>query len=353
MAGTWESQNKELAGVYLNIQTNEPLSITPGDRGTVAILQELSTGTDKTIYTITATDAAYPEEATAEDKRLATEALKGAKTVLLYKLPEGHVSDDVQEALGIFETVDVNTIAYPYDGANETEESNYEAAKTVIMNWVQAMNDDEGIPIQAVMANVDADSDRVINVVQGVILSDGTTLTAAQTTAWVAGVTAGASMTTSNTGKKYVGAIDVVPRMKRSAMETASKAGKFLLKVDISQNVTIAYDINSLVSYTIKKGKVFRKNRVVRTIDNIKKDLGIIYEGEYVGKFDNEPDGQDLLKGAYCDYFSELNRKKAIKNFETDDVTVTDGVEADSVYVVVNVQPVDSIDKIYVDVNLS
>ena len=40
MAGTWESQNKELAGVYLNIQTNEPLSITPGDRGTVAILQE-------------------------------------------------------------------------------------------------------------------------------------------------------------------------------------------------------------------------------------------------------------------------------------------------------------------------
>lgn len=353
MAGTWESQNKELAGVYLNIQTNEPLSITPGDRGTVAILQELSEGTDKTIYTITATDAAYPEDATAEDKRLATEALKGAKTVLLYKLPDGHVSDDVQEALGVLETLDVNTIAYPYDGTNETEESNYEASKTVISNWVQAMYDDEGIPVQAVMANVDADSDRIINIVQGVMLSDGTTLTAAQTTAWVAGVTAGASMTTSNTGRKYVGAIDVVPRMKKSAMETASKAGTFLFKVDNAQNVTVAYDINSLVTYTVKKGKQFRKNRVVRTLDNIKKDLGIIYEGEYVGKFDNEPDGQALLKGAYCDYFKELNRKKAIKNFETDDLTVTDGVEVDSVYVAVNIQPVDSIDKIYVDVNLS
>ena len=285
-------------------------------------------GTDKTVYTITATDAAYPENATTEDKRLATEALKGAKTVLLYKLPEGHDSDDVQEALGVLETMDVNTISYPYDGTNETDEGNYETAKTVIMNWIQAMYDDEGVPRQAVMANVDADSDRIINITQGVVLSDGTTLTAAQTTAWVAGVTAGASMTTSNTIKKYVGAVDVVPRMKTTAMEAASKAG------------------------THGKSKEFRKNRVVRTIDNIKSDLGIIYESSYVNKYDNEPDGQLLLKGVYCEYFKELNRKHAIKNFVTDDVTVTDGTEVDAVYVAVDVQPVDSIEKIYVDVNL-
>ena len=66
------------------------------------------------------------------------------------------------------------------------------------------MYDDEGVPMQAVMANVDADSDRIINITQGVVLSDGTTLTAAQTTAWVAGVTAGASMTTSNTIKNML-----------------------------------------------------------------------------------------------------------------------------------------------------
>lgn len=353
MAGTWESQNKELAGVYLNIHTNEPLSIAPGDRGTTAILQELTVGEDGAVYTITATDAAYPENATTADKRLATEALKNAKTVLLYNLPEGHVSDDVQDALEVLETMDINTIAYPYDGANETEETNYEASKTVITNWVNAMYDDEGVPVQAVMANVDADSDRVINVVQGVILSDGTELTAAQVTAWVAGATAGASMTTSNTGKKYVGAIDVVPRMKRSAMETASKAGKLLLKVDNAQNVTIVYDINSLVTYTVKKGKKFRKNRVIRTLDNIKKDLGLIYEGEYVGKYDVEPDGLSLLKGSYCAYFKELNRLKAIKNFDTADITVTEGAESDSVYVELYAQPVDSADKIYVDVNLS
>ena len=49
MAGTWESQNKVLPGAYINIRTNEPLSITPGDRGIVVILQEMSTGVDGAI----------------------------------------------------------------------------------------------------------------------------------------------------------------------------------------------------------------------------------------------------------------------------------------------------------------
>ena len=109
MAGTWETQNKTLPGAYVNIQTNEPLSITPGDRGTVVILQEMSVGTDKEIYTITATEAAWPENVKAEDKLLAAEALKKAKTVLVYKLPNSHDTDDITEALKTLKTVTFNT----------------------------------------------------------------------------------------------------------------------------------------------------------------------------------------------------------------------------------------------------
>lgn len=57
MAGTWGSQNKALPGAYINIRTNEPLSITPGERGIVVILQEMSAGTDGAIYLVTATEA--------------------------------------------------------------------------------------------------------------------------------------------------------------------------------------------------------------------------------------------------------------------------------------------------------
>ncbi len=347
MAGTFESLNKELPGVYLNIKTNEPLSIAPGDRGTTVILQELSVGDDHATYVITATEAAYPKGATDADKKLAVEALKNAKTVILYKIPDNHTSDNVQTALETLETIDFDTLAYPFDGAE------YEEGKTLISTWMKTMYEEEGIPMQAVVVNMVADSDRVISVNQGVRLADGSELTAAEVTAWVAGITAGAGITTSNTGKKYTGAVDVVPRKKRSVLEADSAAGHFQFKVDKSQNVTVVYDINTLTTFTPEKSKALRKNRVVRTIDNIKKDLGLIYEGSYLGVYDNTENGRVLLKGMYCAYFAELASRGAIQNYSPDDIVVTAGDATDAVIVNVNIQPVDSIEKIYLTVNLA
>lgn len=347
MAGIWESQNKVLPGAYINVRTNEPLSIAPGDRGTVVILQEMSAGTDQSIYTITATDAAWPEEAKADDKLLANEALKKAKAVLVYKLPASHDADAVTEALAALKTISFNVLCYPYDGDSETSN------KTAIAMWIKAMRDDEGIKCQAVLANHVADSEGIINVVQGIVMSDSKELTATEVSAWVAGATAGASITTSNTGMVYAGAIDVIPRMTRSEMETAVKAGKFIFKVDSAQNVTAVYDINSLTTVTVEKGKMFTKNRVIRTLDNISNDITRIFESNYVGRVNNNEDGRSLLKAALVDYFNTLQNMGAVQNFETEDVEITSGTDSDAVVVNVAVQPVDSVEKIYITVNLS
>ena len=240
-------------------------------------------------------------------------------------------------------------LCYPYDTEPETASAN----KTAIATWIKAMRDDEGIKCQAVLANHEADSEGIIDVVQGIILTDGTKLTAAETTAWVAGATAGASITTSNTGMKYAGAVDVSPRMTKSEMETAVKAGKLIFKVDSAQNVTVEYDINSLTTITPEKRKMLTKNRVLRTVDNIANDISNIFESNYVGKVNNNADGQSLLKAALVDYFSTLQNMGAIQNFETDDITVAAGTDSDAVVVDVFVQPVDSVEKIYITVNLS
>lgn len=347
MAGTWESQNKILPGAYINVRTNEPLSITPGDRGTVVLLQEMSVGTDGEMYTITATEAAWPDNATSADKMLANEALKRAKTVLIYKLPTNHTADNVDAALTKLKTVSFNTLCYPYDGEA------YTANKSAIVTWITAMREDEGVKCQAVLANQAADNEAIINVAQGIVLSDGTTLTAAQVTAWVAGATAGASITTSNTGMTYTGAIDVSPRMTKTEMEAAIKAGKFIFKVDSAQNVSAVYDINSLTTITVDKGKMFTKNRVIRTIDNIANDVTKIFEASYVGKVNNNDDGRSLLKASLADYFAELQSMGAIQNFSTDDVTIAAGTDSDAVVITCNIQPVDSVEKIYITVNLS
>lgn len=346
MAGTWNNQNKILPGAYINFKTNAPLTITPGERGTVVLLQEMSVGNFGDIYKITALENEYPEGTTKEEKVLVNEALKGAKTVLLYNLGT-QAETAVADALTVLKTIDFNVLCYPYDGVD------YLASKTAIVNFVDTMRGDEGIKVQAVLANHVADNEAIINVVQGVILSDMTTLTAAQVTAWVAGQTAGAYINKSNTGQKFVGAIDISPRMTKSEMEIAIKAGKFIFKVDTAQNVTAVYDINSLTTVTPEKGQQLNKNRVIRTLDGINNDVVQIFESNYIGKIDNNVDGRSLLRSTLVEYFNELQRVNAIQNFTAEDVTVTAGVNSDAVVIDCYIQPVDSIEKMYITVSLS
>ena len=345
MGGTFTSQNKILPGAYLNFLTNAPLSITLGDRGTVVLLQEMSKGIAGEMYKITATDTSkYPTDVTAADKLLVNEALKAAKTVIVYNLGTAHDAADVTTALVTLKTVDFNVLVYPYVTS---------ANQLAIATWVEAMVKDEGVGIQAVLADYVADSEFIINVTHGIELSDETVLTAAQTTAWVGGVTAGASISQSNTGKKYVGAIDVSPRMTKTEMEAAVTAGEFIFKVDTAQNVTAVYDINSLTTVSVDKGKQFKKNRVIRTLQGINNDITEIFESNYVGKTNNTADGRSLLRATLIEYFNELQRLSAIQNFTAGDVTVVAGTDSDAVVINCYIQPVDSIEKIYLTVNLS
>ncbi len=347
MSGTWTSQNKVLPGAYINFLTNAALSITPGDRGTVVLLQEMSVGTQGDIYTVTATSNNYPEGVTAADQLLAKEALKGAKTVLVYHLGTSHTDSTLSTALAALKTVHFNTLCYPYDGAE------YTVNKTTIVTWIKALRSEDGVKAQVVLANHTADDESVINVANGVVLSGGTALTAAQATAWVAGVTAGANINQSNTGKIYSGAVDVTPRMTKSEMEAAISAGKFIFKVDSAQNVSAVYDINSLTTTTVDKGAVFQKNRVIRTIDGINSDIVEIFESNYIGKINNNADGRTLLRSSLIEYFKELQRLSAIQNFTAEDVTVSAGADSNAVVIDCYIQPVDSVEKIYITVNLA
>ena len=349
MAGIWESQNKVIPAAYINLVTNTPLSITAGDRGTVALAQELSVGDDGAIYRITATEANYPENATAADKKLANLALLGAKTVLLYKLPPNHTDDHVEAMLAKLKTEDANVIVYPYLKSTTSAST----AQQTIANWVKAMQEEEGKNITAVLTNYVADSQYVINNVQGVTLSDGSTLTAAETGAWIGGVTAGAKITESNTARKFVGAIDVTPRMTKTEMETAIKAGKLILTVDKSQNVTVVADVNSLTSTTQTLGDIMKQNRSVRTACGIREDIATVWDSNIKGKYNNNEEGRSIFKSALVEYFADLERRGAIQNFSADDITVEAGTAINAVVVTVAVQLVGSMEIAYITVNLT
>lgn len=250
---------------------------------------------------------------------------------------------DYTAALNAFKTQTFNTFGYV---------GSTQSVKALIEAYIKDLRENEGIKVQAVVSDYSCDYEGIIVVENGVVLSDGTTLKPEDVCSWVAGAAAGANVNQSNTGKVYEGAIDVSPRLLKSEMEEKADQGKFIFKVDSNQRVTVVYDINSLITYAPDKKKSFRKNRVIRAFDGIANDISSIWENNYMGKIDNTSDGRSLYRASLVEYFKALQGLNAIQNFTPEDVLVQAGVESDGILVTANIQPVDSSEKLYMEISV-
>ena len=249
---------------------------------------------------------------------------------------------DYQAAIELF---DFNTMALVSTDAT---------LKSVYTSFVKRLRDDEGKKIQAALENYPiADYEGIISVKNGVKLSDGTTLNASQVTVWVAGATAAARVNESLTYVAYEDAVDVDIRYTNSQIETALKAGEFVF-VQNNGRAIVERDINTLTSFTTEKGKQFSKNRVIRVFDGLANDFKRIFESYYIGEVDNNPDGRNLFRNE-CNKQVELYQNiSAVQNFDSQtDVIVQTGTEVDSIYIEAAIQPVDSIEKIYMKVKVA
>ncbi|WP_438448189.1 phage tail sheath family protein [Gorillibacterium sp. sgz5001074] len=225
--------------------------------------------------------------------------------------------------------------------------------KSVFTAFVRRLREEEGRKIQAVLENYPAaDYEGIISVKNGVLLSDGTTLGAAQAVAWVTGATAAAAVDESLTYTAYEDAIDVNPRYTNSQIINALRNGELLFTLNDGRAV-VEQDINSLKSFTPAKGKTFAKNRTLRVLDGISKDLKRTYERYFIGKVDNNEDGRNLFRKECITYMEGLQNRGAIQNFDAQkDVTVSQGVDSDAVFAEAYAQPVDSIEKIYMNIKV-
>lgn len=246
--------------------------------------------------------------------------------------------------LAALELFDFQTVALP---------STDNALKAVYAAFVRRLREDEGKKIQAVVENYPtADSEGIISVRNGVVLSDGTTLTALQATAWVAGATAAAAVNESLTYQAYDDAVDVAPRFTNSQIEAALSAGEFIFTPSGNRAV-VEQDINTFLSFSPLKNKSFHKNRVIRVLDGIANDLKQIFEGSYIGKVSNNVDGRALFRKEIVVYLTALQEIDAIQNFDSQkDILVSPGTDSDAIYVETAIQPVDSIEKVYMKVQV-
>ncbi|KQN96239.1 phage tail sheath family protein [Paenibacillus sp. Leaf72] len=225
--------------------------------------------------------------------------------------------------------------------------------KSVYAAFARRLRENDGKKIQVVLANAPlSDYEGIISVKNGVKLEDGTEVNAEHATVWVAAATSGASMSQSLTYSVYEGAVDVDVRYSNSQIEQALRAGEFLFTPN-GGRVIVEQDINSLVTYVPGKNPSFAKNRVIRVLDGIATDMKKLFETQYIGKIDNNPDGRSLFRSECVKYLTLLQDGNAIQNFNSQtDLTVEAGEASDSIVINVYIQPVDSIEKVYMKVTV-
>ena len=255
------------------------------------------------------------------------------------------VSDDSYDGFfSALEKADFQTFAFP------TEDSDLINSAVA---FVKRMREDEGKPVQAVVAQFpQADYEGVISVKNGVILEDGTTLSPQQATAYVAGMTAGAQVNESCTYDTYDGAADVSQRYTNTQVIDALQNGEWVF-IPRKGGVVVEQDINSLTSFTAEKGKTFSKNRPLRVMDGLASDLRSLFESYYLGKTGNSADGRSLFKAEIVSYLQQLQEIGAIDAFDSAaDVEVLPGSDSDAVVVNLSIRPVDSMEKLYMTVEI-
>lgn len=254
------------------------------------------------------------------------------------------INQDHTDYLAALELYEFNTLAY--SGSDATLKSVYAA-------FVKRLREDEGRKIQGVLENYPtADYEGIISVKNGVILSDGTALTAAQAVAWVAGATAAAAVNESLTYSAYDDAVDANPRYTNSQTITALENSEFLFSLNNGRAI-VEQDINTFKSFTPTKGKLFRKNRALRALDGLANDWKRIFETYYIGKVDNNADGRNLFRNECVKSAVTYQGIGAVQNFDSqNDISVIQGEESDAVFAEGRIQPVDAIEKVYMKVRV-
>ena len=349
---------KAVATITLNgtTTTGGTISITGGTT-TVSTLGDINVGSNtlENLFTIkvngeskawTASDV-IPANATIELTAINSGALQaGDKTALEgsgFTVVDG-TSTIPQQTMGqqlkALEPYDFNCIACYTDEGDEVDD---------FCSQIELWRDTVGKKCVGVVYNQeDPDYEGIINVVNSV--SDSTAPDYALV-AWVTGVQSGCEVNASVQNTKYDGKWDVVCDKSQTELEDCLNAGQFVFHLAYG-DVVVLDDINSLVTTTVDKGDDFKSNQTIRVVDQIANDIAKLFCTKYLGKIPNDADGRVSLWGDIVKHHQQLNDIRAITDFESEDVVVSQGDTRKDVYVEDSITPVNAMSKLYMVIHI-
>jgi hypothetical protein len=170
---------------------------------------------------------------------------------------------------------------------------------------------------------------------------------------WVASMSAGANVNESLTATVIPDAKNIVNPVAEEDIDEALATGRFIITYRQDGKVCVEQDINSLYRFTADKNYAFSKNRVIRCLDYIGNNTTLIFNRNYCGKVNNDNVGRNQYKGELISMVDNLMNIGAVTNFGgAEDIVVLPGETVDAVVVGLDVQPIDSMEKLYMTVNV-
>lgn len=116
--------------------------------------------------------------------------------------------------------------------------------------------------------------------------------------------------------------------------------------------VVVEQDINTFTSFTAERGKSSPRTGLCGSWTGLAADIKALFEGQYLGKTGNSADGRSLFKAEILSYLQQLEDIGAIDGLDPEDVEVLPGSDADAVAVKLLLRPVDSMEKLYMTVEI-
>lgn len=247
-------------------------------------------------------------------------------------------NNDYQTFLDKIEAYSFNTVGC--DTTNDT-------IKKLFVTWTKRMRDEVGVKFQTVLYKYpSADYEGVISVDNK--LKDEA-VESATLVYYVTGAEAGCAVNKSLTNSTYQGEFKVDVDYTQTQLENAIKAGKLTFH-KVGDDVRILEDINTFVSVTDDKGEDFSSNQTIRVLDQIGNDIASVFNTKYLGKVPNDKAGRISLWNDIVKHHQELEKLRAIENFEPDRLTVVQGDKKKAVVVTDYVTPVNAMAQLYMTV---
>lgn len=223
--------------------------------------------------------------------------------------------DTHQEFLNAVESYSFNTLCCPAADATTVQ---------LYANYTKRMRDEIGAKFQLVAWQPNADYEGVIGVWNKTTHASISDIPTQSIVYWAAGAQAGVAVNESLTNTKYDGELIIDTKYTQVELENAIKAGKFMFH-NVNGEPRVLDDINTLLTLTDTKGAVFQSNQTMRVCDQLANDVAVLFNTRYVGIVPNDGPGRAHLWNNIVKLIQELERIRAIENFDPDVLTCAQG----------------------------